>query len=384
MRIKVNIMITIFALWILAGCSSSPEPDEILTHYLNALGQGNYQAAYNYIAGADRAVKTAAAYAKENAGTSTALLAEAFKDKCSFTIREIAINGNTATVAVVRSMPDVRAILGSIAGDNSAAGFTEKDLMKLSAKEISAKLKGKEIPVVTTQESYIMVKEAADWRIYFDWKKQTEEKTRQDKIDSLLSEANQLRKINNLSAAVDKYNQVLALDNDLPQALAEKAEIEKEIGMLQEKQEYFKQIELQDIRIEKQKARGTDAIKDSIVGTIINKGDKALARVKIAVYFLDQEGREIDYPALATDFFFRQENQPLTPMSRRDFGFTLEGYAPPAWAGKVTVKVADLEFDTRERSEKKPIVPGAATSAIAPVTTTAETAPPAAPANPEQ
>jgi hypothetical protein len=287
-------------------------------------------------------------------------------------------------MAVVRTMPDVRAILNSIAADASSAGFSEKDLKKLSAKEIRAKLQGKEIPVMTKQETFTMIREAENWKIYFDWKKQTEEKSKQDKIDALLSEANQLRKINNLSAAVDKYNQVLALDNDLPQAQAEKAEAEKEIRMLQEKQEYFKNIELQNIRIEKQKARGTDVIKDSIVGTIINQGNKTLGRVKIAVYFLDQEGKEIDYPALATEFFFREENQLLTPMSKRDFGFTLEGYAPPSWAGKVTVRITDLEFDTREQVDKKSAPQGPAATTIAPATTTAESAPPAATANPEQ
>ena len=384
MSIKVNIILSIFILWILTGCSSPPNPDEILTQYLNALSQGNYQEAYSYIAAQDKAVKTAADYARENAGTSAALLAEAFRDKCSFTVREVTTDANTATMAVVRTMPDVRAILNSIAADASSAGFSEKDLKKLSAKEIRAKLQGKEIPVMTTQETFTMIREAENWKIYFDWKKQTEEKSKQDKIDALLSEANQLRKINNLSAAVDKYNQVLALDNDLPQAQAEKAEVEKEIHMLQEKQEYFENIELQNIRIEKQKARGTDAIKDSIVGTIINQGNKTLGRVKIAVYFLDQEGKEIDYPALATEFFFREENQPLTPMSKRDFGFTLEGYAPPSWAGKVTVKIADLEFDTREQVDKKSLPQGPAATAIVPATTTAENALPAATANPKQ
>ena len=377
MRKKAKIIITIFTLWIFTNCNVASNPDEVLTQYLNASDKGNYREAYSYISAQDKAIKTADVYAGENAGTSAALLAEAFRDKWSFTIREVTTSANTATIAVVRTMPDGRAILSSIAANASSAGFSEKDLKKLSAKEIRDKLKGKEIPVMTTQETYTMIREAENWKIYFDWKKQTEEKSKQDKIDALLAEANQLRKINNLVGAVDKYNQVLALDNDLPQAQAEKAEAEKEMQMLQEKQGYFKNIELQNIRIEKQKARGSDAIKESIVGTIINQGDKTLGRVKIAVYFLDQDGKEIDYPALATEFFFREENQPLTPQSKREFGFTIEGYAPPSWAGKVTVRITDLEFDTRVQDDKKSATPGAAATTIVPATTTIESAPPA-------
>ena len=378
MKKRAIITVSIFTMWILAGCNAAINPDEVLTQYLTALDKGNYPKAYNYISAQDKAVKTAADYARENAGTSVALLADAFRDKWSFTIREVTINGTTATIAVVRTMPDVRAILRNMNDDASAAAVGEKDLIKLSAKDIRAKLKGKEIPVTTTLETYTMKREGENWKIYFDWKKQTEEKSKQAKIDALLSEANQLRKINNLSAAIDKYNQVLALDNDLPQALVEKAEVEKEIRLLQEKQAYYKNIELQNIRIEKQKARGSDAVKESIVGTVINQGDRTLDRVKIAVYFLDQDGKEIEYPALATEFFYREENQPLTPKSKRDFGFTIEGYAPPSWGGKVEVKITDLEFDTREQVDKNAPSPGAAATTIAPSTTTVESAPPAA------
>jgi len=377
MRKKAKIIITIFTLWMFASCNVASNPDEVLTQYLNALDKGNYREAYECIAVKDKAIKTAADYARENAGTSAALLVEAFRDKWLFTVGEISINADTATIAVVRTMPDVRAILNSIAGDASSAGFSEKDLLKLSAKEIRSKLQGKEIPVMTTQETYTMIREAENWKIYFDWKKQIEEKSKQDKIDALLAEANQLKKINNLLGAVDKYNQVLALDNDLPQAQAEKAEAEKEMQMLQEKQKYFKNIELQNIRIEKQKTRRSDAIKESIVGTIINQGDRTLGRVKIAVYFLDQDGKEIDYPALATEFFFRDENQPLTPMSKREFGFTIEGYSPPSWAGRVTVRITDLEFDTREQADKKSAPQGAAATTIVPATTTVDSVPPA-------
>ena len=378
MRKRTTINIIISMIWILAGCNAALNPDEVLTQYLTALDKGNYPEAYNYIAAQDKAIKTEADYARENAGTSAALLAEAFRDKWSFAIREVTVNGTTATISVMRTMPDVRAILNSIPDDAASGGFMEKDFKKLSAKDIRAKLKGKEIPVMTSIETYAMLREGENWKISFDWKKQAEEKARQDKIAALLSEANQLRKINNLSAAIDKYNQVLGLDNDLPQALVEKAEVEKEIRLLQEKQAYYKNIELQNIRIEKQKARGSDVVKESIVGTVINQGDRTLNRVKIAVYFLDQDGKEIDYPALATEFFYREENQPLTPQSKRDFGFTIEGYAPPSWGGKVEVKITDLEFDTREQVDKNTTAPAAAATTIAPSTTTVESAPPAA------
>jgi LysM repeat protein len=376
MRKSAKLVIIIFTLCMLESCNFATNPDEVLTQYLNALDKGNYREAYGYIAAKDKAIKTADAYARENSATSASLLAEAFGNKRSFIITGVTIDANTATIAVTRTAPDIKAILGIIAGDASSTGFSEKDLKKLSAKEIRAKLQGKEIPLMRIQETYTMIREGENWKVYLDWKKQTEEKNKQDKIDALLSEANQLKRTNNLLGALDKYNQVLALDNDLPQAQAEKAEAEKEIKLLGEKRSYLKNIQLQNIKIEKQKPRGSDTPKESITGVIVNQGDRTLGRVKIAVYFLDREGKEIDCPALATEFFFRDENQPLTPMSKREFGFTIEGYAPPSWAGKVTVKITDIEFDTRGQVDKKSALPEAAATKITPATTTVAVVPP--------
>ncbi len=65
MKKRAIITVSIFTMWILAGCNAAINPDEVLTQYLNALDKGNYPEAYNYISALDKAIKTAADYARK-------------------------------------------------------------------------------------------------------------------------------------------------------------------------------------------------------------------------------------------------------------------------------------------------------------------------------
>lgn len=84
-----------------------------------------------------------------------------------------------------------------------------------------------------------------------------------------------------------------------------------------------------------------------VFGTLVNKGDRALRKVTIRVYFLDDKGRRIgehDYsPILVTEFEIG-DNTPLRPGYRKDFGYSVDDDAPSGWAKRVEVEVVDIDF----------------------------------------
>lgn len=86
---------------------------------------------------------------------------------------------------------------------------------------------------------------------------------------------------------------------------------------------------------------------DGVFGTIVNNGAKALRKVRVRVYFLDNVGRRIgetDFsPVLVTEFSIGDKT-PLRPGYRKDFGYNVEDNAPSGWAKKIEAEIVDIEF----------------------------------------
>lgn len=84
-----------------------------------------------------------------------------------------------------------------------------------------------------------------------------------------------------------------------------------------------------------------------IFGTLVNNGDRALNTVRIRIFFLDSEGKRIGEkaysPILVTEYSFNDET-PLKPNYRKDFGYNLENDAPSGWVEKVEVEIENIEF----------------------------------------
>ncbi len=342
---------------------------------MHAVYRGNYREAYTYIAAQDKSIKTVDEYVQECQADPVFKVGLAMEAPDTLTPRVVSLDHDVAVLTVTRSAPDMTAILDRFADPASARTLTEQELKKMSAKEIRDKLQGKEVPRVTIHETYTLVKEDDRWRVFFDWKTQQAEQRKQETISRLLADASQLRRTHNFAEALKKYEEILAIDRNVQQAAAEKAEVLKELDQLQEKQQYLALLQLQNIRIERQRQRGSEALKDSVIGTIVNQGDRTLTRVKVAVYFLDAEGNEINYPALASEFSYISDTQLLTPRSKKDFGFTIEGYAPPDWSGRVSVKITDIEFAPPVHVPATPERPTVPTAVVPPAASALKKAP---------
>ncbi len=83
----------------------------------------------------------------------------------------------------------------------------------------------------------------------------------------------------------------------------------------------------------------------AVFGTIVNNGPDTLRRVTVRVYFLNNAGQRIaakDFTPVSVTEFSSDDNTPLRPGSREDFGYSVDDAAPSSWARQIEVEIVDL------------------------------------------
>ena len=228
------------------------------------------------------------------------------------------------------------------------SAFGGKDEGKIE-KELAKKYETGEVPKITESEEFYLVKEDDGWKVFLDWKTKKAEKEREDKVASLLSDAKELRKSNKLHGAVKKYEEALTLDSEIVEAKEGLSETKQEIESFEEKQAYIKNVILKDFKVSEGKKYGFGKAVPGVFGTIVNNGDRSLKEVEITVYFLNDEGTVIGeedfHPVLVTEYSFGGDNKPLKPNYVKDFGYSVEDYAPSLWSKKAKAKITNIEFE---------------------------------------
>jgi len=210
--------------------------------------------------------------------------------------------------------------------------------------QMAEKVKSTDLPIKVRSEEFKLIRGASGWRVFLDWatKKQ---------VRSLIAEAEQLRKEKKLHAAREKYDSVLELDSKIVEAQKARDELGREIAAFEEKQAYVGNIELYDF-----KAKYYDTYLEKRVPGVQfklrNKGDRALRKVEVTVYFQDATGTVIAeedfHPVLVTKYSFGRDNKPLKPnyvwqMERGKFYQATS--VPSEWKeGAATAKITDIEF----------------------------------------
>ena len=192
------------------------------------------------------------------------------------------------------------------------------------------------------------MKETDGWKVFLDLKTKKAEKEKADKIATLLSDARDLRNSKKLHGAVNKYEEVLTLDSEMVDAKEGLTETRKEIEALEEKQAYIKNVVLKDFKVSEGTKYEFSEPEPGVFGTIVNKGNRSLTEVEITVYFLDENGTVIGeedfHPVLVTEYSFGNDNKPLKPNYVKDFGYSVEDYAPSSWSREVRAKITNIEF----------------------------------------
>jgi len=328
---------------------SGPSPNEVLRKYLDASLKGRYEEAYSYVSTDDKAVKNFRSYLKENEQKDNPF-ADAIVSKTSYKILKLKRLDETATADVEITLPDFGSVFADVMGaafKSAFGGGGEKEMEERLAK----KFESGQVPLTTKKETFKLVKEEDGWKVFLDWKTEEIKKQRQAKIQSLIAEAEELKKSKKFHGAVEKYEQVLELDSEMVDAKEGLEETKKEIKSFQEKQAYVKNVVLYDLKAKYHKTYLEERV-PGVEFKLKNKGNKTLNEVEVTVYFKDATGTiiaEEDYhPVLVTKYSFSGNNKPLKPnyvwqMERGHF-YKAES-VPTEWKeGAVSAKITNIEF----------------------------------------
>lgn len=303
-------MMVVFTLF-LGGCG--PNPKEITTKYLENYYHGDYDKAYELLSSRDKAVKSQQEFSgdlKEFGG-----FAKAFAEKITFNIKEIKVTGEKAQASVDITAPDLSGAMGELFGAAMKSAFgggkpDEKEMEKI----VAEKMNDKNLPTTTRTELYELIKDKDGWRVYMGWENQK-------KIKELKSAAEKLEKQKKFIEAKTKYTEVQGLSSRDSEAPKKIKELDEKAAKYKEKQAYFTNIEVKNVKIGKSFLNET-----GVFGEIKNKGDKTLKEVEITTFCLDKEGKVVFeknfHPVLVSEHSFSfREQKPLKPNYSQTFGY---------------------------------------------------------------
>ncbi|MBN67144.1 MAG: hypothetical protein CMM94_06215 [Rickettsiales bacterium] len=312
----------------------------MLKQYLTYFSQANYQQAYALLSKQDTEFMSQAEY-EEKVGRMALLWSKANVDiKPNPTI-----SGDIAIVKVDITTPDIRPLMGQLMQTAFSSSF-KKDVKDTSGKDmeelIAEEVKKGNLPTMTQEKSYELVKESGKWKVLLGIAKQ-------DKLKSLLSEAKELRKQKKLHVAQTKYEEALELDSELVAAKTGLEATKGEIASFEEKQAYIKNVELYDL-----KSKYYSTYSGKVAGVefkLKNKGNRTLKEIEVTVYFEDTDGNTIFeenyHPVLDSSYSFSDNNKPLKPnyiwQMEKDKFYQAKS-VPDEWKeGAVKAKITDIE-----------------------------------------
>ena len=172
------------AILVITACGMfGANPKDVLSKYLNATLNLQYEEGYKYISNKDKEIKQLKEFLSEYEQEDNPI-AKALNNKCSYKIKNIIVSGNQAIANVELVIPDVISILGDFKG----AAFTsalgeEKDDTEI-AKVLAEKYKNKDLPMTTIAETYKLVKQADGWKIFLDWETEKIEAEWKEKMEA--------------------------------------------------------------------------------------------------------------------------------------------------------------------------------------------------------
>ena len=181
--------------------------------------------------------------------------------------------------------------------------------------------------------------------------KRKKEESERGKINTLKKEAQGLLESNKFEEALAKYKVMSEISSGVEAAEAGIESTTKAMEEFTEKMNYMDKIEITEFlakRIDTYSKKGIPAVRISLK----NKGDRSLDKVKVVVYFQDNNGNTIfeeDYfPVLVSRYSFSGDNKPLKSgyvkeMEKGKY-YTLDSALSDWQEGKAIAKIVDLRF----------------------------------------
>lgn len=337
-----------------SGCDKiselkQPRAKEVLGKYLDASLKSRSEEAYGYVSTEDKAVKSLSEYKSETEKKDNPFAA-IIVSSVSFKVLKVSESGDTAKADVEITLPDMGVMFKDLMGAAFSSALGGKDKAEIE-KTIAKKYETGAVPTTTKNEEFHLLKEKDGWKVFLDWKAKKAAKEKEEKISSLLSDAKQLRESKKLSGAIQKYEEVLALNGEMVEAKEAIKETKKEIQDIKEKQEYLSKVSLYDLKAKYYETY----LEKNVPGVefkIKNKGDRTLKEVQVTVYFKDAKGTIIAekqyHPVLVSKYSFGRDNKPLKPnyIWQQERGkFYKADSVPTEWKeGSVSAKITNIEF----------------------------------------
>ena len=346
-----TILVSLVMIFSIVGCDkiselNQPSAKQVLGSYLDASLKSRSEEAYSFVSTEDKAVKTLSEYKSEIDKTDNPFAA-VIVSSVSYKVLKVTESGSTAKANVEITFPDMSVMFKDLMGAAFSSAFGGKDKAEIE-KSIAKKYESGEVPTTTKNEEFHLLKEKDGWKVFLDWKAKKAEKEKADKVAALLSDAKELRKSKKLHGAVKKYEEALTLNSEMVEAKKGLSETNHEIKSFEEKQAYIKNVALKDFKVSEGKKYGFGKAVPGVFGTIVNNGNRALKKVEITVYFLNDKGSVIGeedfHPVLVSEYSYGGDNKPLKPNYVKDFGYSVEDYAPSSWSKKAKAKITDIEF----------------------------------------
>lgn len=326
-----------------------PSAKEVLSNYLDASLKSRSEEAYGYVSAEDKTVKSLSEYKSETEKKDNPFAA-IIVSSVSFKVLKVSESGSTAKADVEITLPDMSVMFKDLMGAAFSSAFGGKDKAEIE-KTIAKKYETGEVPTTTKNEEFHLLKEKDGWKVFLDWKAKKAAKEKEEKITSLLSDAKQLRESKKLSGAIQKYEEVLALNGEMVEAKEAIKETKKEIQDTKEKQAYLSKVSLYDLKAKYYETY----LEKNVPGVefkIKNKGDRTLKEVQVTVYFKDAKGTIIAekqyHPVLVSEYSFGRDNKPLKPnyIWQQERGkFYKADSVPTEWKeGSVSANITNIEF----------------------------------------
>lgn len=293
MKLLLKLLTFPAAILLLAACSSNkfPEPDEVLSDYLLAVYTGQNKLAYEAVSSEDKSVKGLSDYLAENR-TRANPLAKLFVDDFEVRINSVKQSEKHAAIKVAIIKADLKGMLRELE-ESTGKPIDLRTQLKATALALKQKYEDEDVPTVYENQTFRMVNEMGLWKVHLDWQAELLKKAREEQIAQLLAEARELRKSDSsLEAAIEKYNEVLALDPNMLIASQGIKDARREIAEYQKKLDYFEHVALYDLEAKFYKTFSERSV-PGVKFKLKNNGDRLLREVEVTVYFKDGNGTVI-------------------------------------------------------------------------------------------
>lgn len=339
MRTSTILVLTVASSVLLSTNCSRSNPGSVVISYLEASGRSDTDKAYELVSAEDRAFKTRDQLRKEAGDFPLSGVMGDIAKRTSYKIKEERIQGNRADVIVAITAPDVTKAAGSILASAFAAALGGEKSKAAADEQIAKALTTADLPLVTREETYRLVREEGGWKVYLAWAKE-------EKLSQLRTKADELIDDEQIDDATKVLKEMTQVDPSSPKVSELAKILEPKVRAYEEQKAYFPQIQITNPHLE---ALSNPFIgqKVWITGEIKNGGDRSVKQVYVLVTLFDSAGRPChEFKDLAVYTGGMTESKPpLKPNYSREFIASVEE-APSTWDGKTfKVEVLSLEFE---------------------------------------